>query len=196
MMNKAMDKENINKQDIEDLKEFEDMEASNKDEAKTESTEDNDKTSDIPVDDITTKLEEENIQLKDQLLRKIAEFDNYRKRTIKEKEELRQNGGEKAVEAILPVLDDFERALKDKSEDPDAIRAGVEMIYNKFIKVLGGLGVKKIDTDNIDFNVDFHEAIAMVPGLDNYKGKVIDCVQNGYMMNDKVIRHAKVAVGQ
>lgn len=196
MMNKAMDKENINKQDIEDLKEFEDMESSNKDEAKTESTEDNDKTSDIPVDDITTKLEEENIQLKDQLLRKIAEFDNYRKRTIKEKEELRQNGGEKAVEAILPVLDDFERALKDKSEDPDAIRAGVEMIYNKFIKVLGGLGVKKIDTDNIDFNVDFHEAIAMVPGLDNYKGKVIDCVQNGYMMNEKVIRHAKVAVGQ
>ena len=196
MMNKTMDKENINKQDIEDLKEFEDMEASNKDEAKTESTEDNDKTSDIPVDDITTKLEEENIQLKDQLLRKIAEFDNYRKRTIKEKEELRQNGGQKAVEAILPVLDDFERALKDKSEDPDAIRAGVEMIYNKFIKVLGGLGVKKIDTDNIDFNVDFHEAIAMVPGLDNYKGKVIDCVQNGYMMNEKVIRHAKVAVGQ
>lgn len=195
-MNKTMDKENINKQDIEDLKEFEDMEASNKDEAKTESTEDNDKTSDIPVDDITTKLEEENIQLKDQLLRKIAEFDNYRKRTIKEKEELRQNGGEKAVEAILPVLDDFERALKDKSEDPDAIRAGVEMIYNKFIKVLGGLGVKKIDTDNIDFNVDFHEAIAMVPGLDNYKGKVIDCVQNGYMMNEKVIRHAKVTVGQ
>ena len=196
MMNKTMDKENINKQDIEDLKEFEDMEASNKDEAKTESTEDNDKTSDIPVDDITTKLEEENIQLKDQLLRKIAEFDNYRKRTIKEKEELRQNGGEKAVEAILPVLDDFERALKDKSEDPDAIRAGVEMIYNKFIKVLGGLGVKKIDTDNIDFNVDFHEAIAMVPCLDNYKCKVIYCVQNGYMMNEKVIRHAKVTVGQ
>ena len=196
MMNKTMDKENINKQDIEDLKEFEDMEASNKDEAKTESTEDNDKTSDIPVDDITTKLEEENTLLKDQLLRKIAEFDNYRKRTIKEKEELRQNGGEKAVEAILPVLDDFERALKDKSEDPDAIRAGVEMIYNKFIKVLGGLGVKKIDTDNIDFNVDFHEAIAMVPSLDNNKGKVIDCVQNGYTMNNKVIRHAKVAVGQ
>ena len=195
-MNKAMDKENINKQDIEDLKEFEDMKASNKDETKTESTEDNDKTSDIPVDDITTKLEEENTLLKDQLLRKIAEFDNYRKRTIKEKEELRQNGGEKAVEAILPVLDDFERALKDKSEDPDAIRKGVEMIYNKFIKVLGGLGVKKIDIDNVDFNVDFHEAIAMVPSLDNNKGKVIDCVQNGYMMNEKVIRHAKVAVGQ
>lgn len=196
MMNKAMDKENINKQDIEDLKEFEDMKASNKDETKTESTEDNDKTSDIPVDDITTKLEEENTLLKDQLLRKIAEFDNYRKRTIKEKEELRQNGGEKAVEAILPVLDDFERALKDKSEDPDAIREGVEMIYNKFIKVLGGLGVKKIDIDNVDFNVDFHEAIAMVPSLDNNKGKVIDCVQNGYTMNNKVIRHAKVAVGQ
>ena len=142
-------------------------------------------------------LQEENAQLKDQLLRKIAEFDNYRKRTVKEKTELILNGGEKAICSILPILDDFERALSDKSDDPNAIREGVEMIFNKFNKALESLGVKKIDTENVDFNVDYHEAIAMVPGMgDDKKGKVIDCVQSGYTMNDKVIRHAKVAVGQ
>lgn len=142
-------------------------------------------------------LQEENAQLKDQLLRKIAEFDNYRKRTVKEKTELILNGGEKAICSILPILDDFERALSDKSDDPNAIREGVEMIFNKFNKALESLGVKKIDTENVDFNVDYHEAIAMVPGMgDEKKGKVIDCVQSGYTMNDKVIRHAKVAVGQ
>ncbi|MBO1362376.1 nucleotide exchange factor GrpE [Prevotella sp. A2931] len=197
MKDKAMNKENINRQETEELKDSKEKETSNDTEVETQSSERCDKTSDISSDDIVLKLEEENAQLKDQLLRKVAEFDNYRKRTIKEKEELRQNGGEKVVDAILPVLDDFERALKDKSEDPAAIRAGVEMIYNKFIKVLEGLGVRKIETDDVDFNVDFHEAIAMVPSpIDEKKGKVIDCVQNGYMMNDKVIRHAKVAVGQ
>ncbi len=192
-----MDKENIDKRDMDDVKESEDMNVSNDVEAETQAPDIDDKTSDAVADEAMEKLKEENAQLKDQLLRKIAEFDNYRKRTIKEKEELRLNGGEKAIDAILPVLDDFERALSDKSDDPDAIRAGVEMIYNKFIKVLEGLGVKKIATDDVDFDVDYHEAIAMVPGLgDEKKGKVIDCVQNGYMMNDKVIRHAKVAVGQ
>ena len=196
-MDKAMDKENIDKRDMDDVKEAEDMNVSNDVEAETQAPDIDDKTSDAVADEAMEKLKEENAQLKDQLLRKIAEFDNYRKRTIKEKEELRLNGGEKAIDAILPVLDDFERALSDKSDDPDAIRAGVEMIYNKFIKVLEGLGVKKIATDDVDFDVDYHEAIAMVPGLgDEKKGKVIDCVQNGYIMNDKVIRHAKVAVGQ
>ncbi|ERK40468.1 co-chaperone GrpE [Segatella baroniae F0067] len=196
-MDKAMDKENIDKRDMDDVKESEDMNVSNDVEAETQAPDIDDKTSDAVADEAMEKLKEENAQLKDQLLRKIAEFDNYRKRTIKEKEELRLNGGEKAIDAILPVLDDFERALSDKSDDPDAIRAGVEMIYNKFIKVLEGLGVKKIATDDVDFDVDYHEAIAMVPGLgDEKKGKVIDCVQNGYIMNDKVIRHAKVAVGQ
>ena len=196
-MDKAMDKENIDKRDMDDVKESEDMNVSNDVEAETQAPDIDDKTSDAVADEAMEKLKEENAQLKDQLLRKIAEFDHYRKRTIKEKEELRLNGGEKAIDAILPVLDDFERALSDKSDDPDAIRAGVEMIYNKFIKVLEGLGVKKIATDDVDFDVDYHEAIAMVPGLgDEKKGKVIDCVQNGYMMNDKVIRHAKVAVGQ
>lgn len=192
-----MDKENIDKRDMDDVKESEDVNVSNDVEAETQAPDIDDKTSDAVADEAMEKLKEENAQLKDQLLRKIAEFDNYRKRTIKEKEELRLNGGEKAIDAILPVLDDFERALSDKSDDPDAIRAGVEMIYNKFIKVLESLGVKKIATDDVDFDVDYHEAIAMVPGLgDEKKGKVIDCVQNGYMMNDKVIRHAKVAVGQ
>ena len=196
-MDKAMDKENIDKRDMDDVKESEDVNVSNDVEAETQAPDIDDKTSDAVADEAMEKLKEENAQLKDQLLRNIAEFDNYRKRTIKEKEELRLNGGEKAIDAILPVLDDFERALSDKSDDPDAIRAGVEMIYNKFIKVLEGLGVKKIATDDVDFDVDYHEAIAMVPGLgDEKKGKVIDCVQNGYIMNDKVIRHAKVAVGQ
>lgn len=142
-------------------------------------------------------LRQENEKLKDQLLRQMAEFDNYKKRTLKEKAELILNGGERTVVAILPVLDDFERALADKSEDPKAIKEGVQMIYHKFIKSLETLGVKKIETEGKDFDVDFHEAVAMVPGMgDDKKGKVIDCMQTGYMMNERVIRHAKVAVGQ
>ena len=126
------------------------------------------------------KAQKEVEELKKQLLYKTAEFENYRKRTLKEKAELILNGGEKTIAAILPVLDDFERAIADK-----------------FTKTLEGLGVKKIETADKDFDVDYHEAIAMVPGMgDDKKGKVIDCVQTGYTLNDKVIRHAKVAVGQ
>lgn len=143
------------------------------------------------------KAQKEVEELKKQLLYKTAEFENYRKRTLKEKAELILNGGEKTIAAILPVLDDFERAIADKSEDPKAIKEGVQMIFNKFTKTLEGLGVKKIETAEKDFDVDYHEAIAMVPGMgDDKKGKVIDCVQTGYTLNDKVIRHAKVAVGQ
>lgn len=136
-------------------------------------------------------------ELKDRYLRTAAEFDNYKKRTLREKADLILNGGVKTVTAILPVLDDFERAIADKSEDPKVIKEGVQMIFNKFVKTLESLGVKKIDTKDQDFNTDYHEAVAMVPGMgDDKKGKVIDCVQTGYTMNDKVIRHAKVAVGQ
>ena len=143
------------------------------------------------------KAEEEIEQLKDQYLRARAEFENYRKRTIKEKAELILNGGERTITAILPVLDDFERALADQTEDPEAIKQGMELIYHKFVKTLEGLGVKKIETEEKPFDVDYHEAIAMVPGMgDDKKGMVIDCVQTGYTLNDKVIRHAKVAVGQ
>lgn len=147
--------------------------------------------------DPLAKAQQEVEELKKQLLYKTAEFENYRKRTMKEKADLILNGGEKTIAAILPILDDFERAIADKSEDPKAIKEGVQMIFNKFIKTLEGLGVKKIETADKDFDVDFHEAIAMVPGMgDDKKGKVIDCVQTGYTLNDKVIRHAKVAVGQ
>ena len=136
-------------------------------------------------------------QYKDKYLRAVAEFDNYRKRTLKEKAELLLNGSEKAVCAFLPILDDFERAIADKTEDVNAIKEGMQIIFNKFNKTLESLGVKKIETEGKDFDVDFHEAVAMVPGMgDDKKGKVIDCVQTGYQLNDKVICHAKVAVGQ
>lgn len=162
--------------------------------------EENDKkeeTETVEEKDPVELLKEENAKLKDQLLRTIAEFDNFRKRTAKEKSELILNGGKRVIKEILTVVDDLERAAIDKSEDPTAIKEGVKMIDNKFIKTLESLGVKKIETEDADFNTDFHEAIAMVPGMgDNKKGKVIDCVQSGYTMNDEVIRHAKVAVGQ
>jgi len=138
-------------------------------------------------------------QLKTQMLYKTAEFDNYRKRTLKEKAELILNGGEKAVSAILPIIDDMERAIEngEKTDDPSVLREGMELIYSKFMKALESLGVKKIETEGADFNTDIHEAVAMVPGMgDDKKGKVIDCLQAGYQLNDKVIRHAKVAVGQ
>lgn len=143
--------------------------------------------------------QEEIEQLKTQILYKTAEFDNYRKRTLKEKAELILNGGEKAVGAILPVIDDMERALAngEKTDDPAVLREGMELIYNKMMKAMESLGVKKIDTEDADFDTDLHEAVAMVPGMgDDKKGKVIDCLQTGYQLNDKVIRHAKVAVGQ
>lgn len=150
-----------------------------------------------PEKDPLEEAQEQIASLKDKLLRTIAEFENYKKRTIKEKMELIQNGGAKTVSALLPILDDFERAVADKSEDPKAIKEGTQMIFNKFVKTLESIGVKQIDAVGEDFNTDFHEAVAMVPGAeDDKKGKVIDCVQTGYTMNDKVIRHAKVAVGQ
>lgn len=147
--------------------------------------------------DPLTAAQNEAEQWKDKYIRLVAEFENYKKRTLKEKSELILNGSEKTVAAILPILDDFERATADKTEDPQAIKEGYELIYKKFLKALETLGVHKIKTDNANFDVDYHEAIAMVPGMgDDKKGKVIDCVQTGYTLNDKVIRHAKVAVGQ
>ena len=109
------------------------------------------------------------------------------------------NGGEKFITAILPILDDMERAIENgkKTDDPDVLREGIELIYQKFMKTLEAQGVRKIEALDADFNTDVHEAVAMVPGMgDDKKGKVIDCLQQGYKLNDKVIRHAKVAVGQ
>ena len=150
-------------------------------------------------EDPLEKANKEIAELKDKYLRTLAEFDNYKKRTLKEKAELILNGGEKAITAILPVIDDMERAIANgaKTDDPAVLKEGMELIHSKFIKVLEGLGVKAIETENADFNTDIHEAIAMVPGMgDDKKGKVLDCVLTGYKLNDKVIRHAKVAVGQ
>ncbi len=138
-------------------------------------------------------------QLEDKYLRQAAEFDNYRKRTLKEKAELIKNGGERAIESILPVLDDFERAIStmQKSEEAEIYLTAVELIFSKFIKILEQNGLKKIDTQDKPFDTDYHEAIAMVPTPDeSLKGKVLDCIQTGYTLNDKVIRHSKVAVGE
>lgn len=150
------------------------------------------------VDPLTKALAEIE-ELKTQMLYKQAEFDNFRKRTMKEKAELILNGGEKTVKAILPILDDFERAIAqaEKSDDVAALREGMQLIFKKFMKTLEGQGVQKMNTLGKEFNTDFHEAVALVPGMgEDNKGKVIDCVQTGYTLNDKVIRHAKVAVGQ
>lgn len=149
--------------------------------------------------DPLTAAQREAAEWESKYLYKMAEFDNYRKRTIKEKAELIMNGAEKTVVAMLPVVDDMERALAngEKSEDVEALREGMKLIYKKMLKALESLGVHKIDTENKDFDVEYHEAIAMVPGVgDDQKGKVIDCVATGYTLNDKVIRYAKVAVGQ
>ncbi len=189
--------ETVSNEDVEVVENAEDAE--NKDDVKVADDQEGTESADSSAEekDPLEALQEENAKLRDQLLRTIAEFDNYKKRTLKEKTELILNGGEKTITAVLPVLDDFERAIADKNEDAAAIKEGMELIFHKFVKTLEGLGVKKIDTDNADFDVDFHEAIAMVPGMgDDKKGKVIDCVQTGYTLNDKVIRHAKVAVGQ
>ncbi len=147
--------------------------------------------------DALAELQAQVEQLKKDMLYKQAEFDNYRKRTNKEKAELILSGGEKTIKEILPVMDDFERALAVKSDDPVAILEGMQLIFNKLNSTLEKMGVKKIETADADFNVDYHEAVALVPGMgEDKKGKVIDCVQTGYTLNDKVIRHAKVAVGQ
>ena len=193
------EEEKINLEEEETLKE---EEKKVEDSEVTENTEDSEKTEDAAPAEEKDPLEaakEEIEQLKTQILYKTAEFDNYRKRTLKEKAELILNGGEKAVGAILPVIDDMERAIEngEKTDDPQVLREGMELIYHKFMKALEGLGVKKIETENADFDTDLHEAIAMVPGMgDDKKGKVIDCLQTGYQLNEKVIRHAKVAVGQ
>ena len=145
------------------------------------------------------KAQDEIAELKDKWLRSVAEFENYRKRTLKERAELILNGGEKFITAILPILDDMERAIENgkKTDDPDVLREGIELIYQKFMKTLEAQGVRKIEALDADFNTDVHEAVAMVPGMgDDKKGKVIDCLQQGYKLNDKVIRHTKVAVGQ
>lgn len=147
------------------------------------------------LEDAKAELEKQ----KKEYLFLLAEFDNFRKRTLKEKSDLVKNAAEKAMLDILPVVDDFERALQAMhgSSDLESVKEGVDLIYNKFVKYLENNGVKAIDSNNADFNTEFHEAVTTFPASDeSQKGKVIDTVQKGYMINDKVLRHSKVVVGQ
>ena len=191
-----MSKEKDTKKKEEELK---DPEKELKTDVSADESEKAEETAEETEKDPLEAANEQIAELKDKYLRSVAEFDNYRKRTMKEKAELIVNGAEKTVSAILPVMDDMERALAtaEKTEDVEALKEGMKLIFQKFEKCLKGLGVNKIDTKDADFDTDFHEAVAMVPGMgDDKKGKVLDCVQTGYTLNDKVIRHAKVAVGQ
>lgn len=146
-----------------------------------------------------TELEKQIEELKKQQLYKVAEFDNFRKRVMQEKAELIKNGGSKVITTLLPVIDDLERAQQnmDKYEDVAAVKEGVNLIIDKFFKLLAQEGLKKMDAVGQPFDSDLHEAIAMVPGQpEDLKGKVMDCMIAGYILNDKVIRYAKVAVAE
>ena len=192
------EKENINEEEL--MSEATQDEAAENEEIQEEDVQD----SAAPTEEekLAQELEEANKVIeeqKDKYLRLSAEFDNYRKRTMKEKAELILNGAEKTISSILPIVDDFERALKnmETATDVAAVKEGVELIYNKFTSVLGQDGVKVIETKEKPLDTDFHEAIAVIPAPDkSLKGKILDCVQTGYTLNDKVIRHAKVVVGE
>lgn len=192
---------NIENEDIldEQVSEETDKEAETEETVNPEDSGMTENSDETEEQDPIEKAQKEIAELKDKWLRSVAEFENYRKRTLKERAELILNGGEKFITAVLPILDDMERAIENgaKTDDPEVLREGMTLIHQKFMKVLETQGVSKIDTDNADFDTDVHEAVAMVPGMgDDKKGKVIDCLQQGYKLNDKVIRHAKVAVGQ
>ena len=199
--NRNMDpkeKENINEEEL--MSEATQDEAAENEEIQEEDVQD----SAAPTEEekLAQELEEANKVIeeqKDKYLRLSAEFDNYRKRTMKEKAELIVNGAEKTISSILPIVDDFERALKnmETATDVAAVKEGVELIYNKFMSVLGQNGVKVIETKEQPLDTDYHEAIAVIPAPNEaLKGKILDCVQTGYILNDKVIRHAKVVVGE
>lgn len=153
-----------------------------------------------PVDEKEAKIAELEAQIaaqKDQYLRLFAEFDNYKKRTLKEKAELIQTAGKNVLGQMLPLIDDVERAMEavKSADNVDAVKEGMNLIHDKFIKFLEGNNVKEIETVGMPFNVDFHEAIAQVSMGDDKKGIVIDCTQKGYIMGDKVVRFAKVVIG-
>ena len=144
------------------------------------------------------ELEARVAELEDLKLRQMAEFDNFRRRTNKEKLELMTTAGERIFKDMLPLVDDFERAkmAMAKSDDINAVREGIDLIYNKFINFLAANDVKAIDTTDADFNTDLHEAITTFAAGEDKKGKVIDCTQKGYTLGEKVIRFAKVVVGE
>ena len=198
-----MAEKGINIEDEETLEETPEQATDKSAEAEPQEHAEDAETTDAPEEteevDPLEKAQKEIEELKTQLLYKVAEFENYRKRTLKERAELILNGGEKVITSILPIIDDMERAIENgaKTDDPEVLREGMTLIHQKFMKILESQGVSKIEAQDADFDTDVHEAVAMVPGMgDDKKGKVIDCLQQGYKLNDKVIRHAKVAVGQ
>ncbi len=199
MAEELKDKEVLNQEDTKNTQQEQPVvdEEPVLDESPSEEAEEETPTEKTP-EELLAEARAEIEELKTQALYRQAEFENYRRRTIKEKADLILNGSKSAVTALLPIVDDLERALPSmkKAEDVTAVAEGVELILQKFLKALAGLGVKQIETEGQDFNVDLHEAIAQVPGVpDEQKGRVIDCVEKGYTLNDSVIRHAKVAVG-
>ncbi|MDD6123305.1 MAG: nucleotide exchange factor GrpE [Bacteroidales bacterium] len=164
----------------------------------TESTQNEETTEASEADKLAAALEELET-VKDKYLRLVAEFDNYRKRTLKEKTELILNGGEKVLSTLLPILDDLDRASQnmETSDDVATLKEGVSLIIDKLAKTLAAQGLQKMKAIGEDFNTDFHEAVALIPAQDEaQKNRVIDCVQPGYLLNEKVIRHAKVVVAQ
>jgi molecular chaperone GrpE len=193
-----MTEKDINIEDGETLNEEKVQDTDIKAETEAEESEKSEESVEAETDPLEA-AEAQIAELKDKYLRTMAEFDNYRKRTLKERTELILNGGEKTITALLPVIDDMERAIAngEKTEDPQVLREGMQLIYQKLMKVLEAQGVSKIETQDADFDTNLHEAVALVPGMgDDKKGKVIDCMATGYKLNDKVIRYAKVAVGQ
>ena len=192
-MNK--EEKNIEKDEMTEKKSAENIEAQENANAANPENNENEESEESELEKAQKKIEE----LNDKYLRQIAEFDNYRKRVMKEKADMIKYSGEKVITTLLPILDDTERAIQnmEKTEDVASVKEGVQLIIDKFMKLLKQEGLSRIETEGKDFDTDFHEAIAMVPGQpEEMKGKIIDCVTPGYMLNDKVIRHAKVAVAQ
>ena len=192
--------ENIQAEDqVEDIDNQENLDESNEKEASSKKEKKKKQSKEEKMKSELIAAEEALTDQKDKYLRLAAEFDNYRKRTIKEKAELILNGGAKSIESILPVIDDMERAIDtmETATDVEAVKEGIDLIYQKFIKILGENGVQIIETKGKELNTDLHDAVAVIPAPnDEDKGKIIDCVQTGYTINDKVIRHAKVVVGE
>jgi len=196
----------MNPQEKETTKDEELVDANLNETSDTE-TNDTETTSDVNVEptkeeELTKQLEEANAKIEEQnnaYLRLAAEFDNYRKRTMKEKAELIKNGGERAITSILSIIDDLERAITvmETSTDVPAVQEGIKLILSKFMSTMNQNGVLPMETEGQDFNTDYHEAIASIPApSEDLKGKILDCVQKGYILNEKVIRHAKVVVGE
>lgn len=195
----TMDKENLKEQDnVKDPKVEEavaEAAEASVEETAAETAVADDTTPEKEIEELKEKLEKE----KKEYLFLMAEFDNFRKRTLKEKSELIKNAGESVFKGLLPIVDDFERALKasQDTEDAKAMREGMELIYKKLKKFMEQNGVKEMDPEDREFDADRHEAISAVPVPDpEAKGKILDTVEKGYTINDKVLRHAKVVVGQ